>query len=390
MDACFKSATVGRGYFKSATASRFWHPRNRAVSTYVLPWLRLALLAMAVLGSSKAGAQVSAADKAAAEILFDRGLRLMQESKFQEACSELERSQAIEEGIGTMLYLADCYEHIGRTASAWAMFRDAASTAKANGQSDRAEVGADRAEKLESRLTSLSIRVAHPVQGLSVFRNGQLLPPSLYGVPIPVDPGDQHVTARAEGYLPFETTVTLQGEQKHFAVDLPSLQADPRTGPHTGQQVGQQLGQVGQIGQVPDTGLNMESPAPGSSIQPGSPGAHPSVEGDLMWHETLALTFGAIGLVGVGVGTYFGARAIWKNNVADEQCPAGRCPDDRALGFDKAAHSAALLSTVFWIGGAAFLLGGVGFYFTGPEGEPRSLALHPRPGGLELHLEGAL
>lgn len=346
-------------------------------------WLRLVFmlsLMMAVGWPSEGNAQVSAADKVAAEMLFDRGLRLMQEGEFHEACSELERSQAIEAGIGTMLYLADCYERIGRTASAWAMFREAASTAKAKEQLDRAEVGAERAKQLEPRLTSLSIHVARPVPGISVFRNGQLLPASLYGIAVPVDPGEQRIEARAKDYVPFATTVTLQGDGKHLNVDLPQLRAKPKSEPLA-------------VGSA--THPEAESLAAGAGAHPLPLNAHPSArpagaDSDPMWHETLALTLGAIGLVGVGTGTYFGARAIWKNNAAEEQCPDRLCQSDKAIAFDDAARSAARLSTLCWIGGAAFLLGGVAIYLIDSEGQPRSVALRPRPDGLELSLGGVL
>ena len=60
----------------------------------------------------------SAADKAAAEGLFDQGRASMQEGDFAKACGLLERSQHIDPGVGTLLYLAECYEKSGRTASA--------------------------------------------------------------------------------------------------------------------------------------------------------------------------------------------------------------------------------------------------------------------------------
>ena len=107
-----------------------------------------------------ASAQGTAADKALAESLFDRGLTLMRQGQFAEACAQLEQSEAIERGIGTMLYLGECYEKLGRTASAWATFREAASAARAEGQTDRAKAGNTRADRLEPLLSKLSVNVA--------------------------------------------------------------------------------------------------------------------------------------------------------------------------------------------------------------------------------------
>src|SRR4249919_971457 len=90
------------------------HPRTQRWLLVCAVWL--------ALSPSLAGAQTSASDKAMAEHLFDRGLALMRQGQFSEACTQLEQSEAIERGIGTLLYLAECYEKLGRTASAWAMF----------------------------------------------------------------------------------------------------------------------------------------------------------------------------------------------------------------------------------------------------------------------------
>src|SRR4051794_20217691 len=67
----------------------------------------------------------STSDKVAAESLFDQGRDAMRKSDFARACGLLERSQKLDPAVGTLLYLGECYERSGRTASAWATFREA-------------------------------------------------------------------------------------------------------------------------------------------------------------------------------------------------------------------------------------------------------------------------
>ena len=163
--------------------------------TKLASWIAACALALI---TAAAHAQQSPSNKIAAEALFDRGLALMQQGKLAEACAQLEESQALESGIGTMLYLAECYERLGRVASAWALFREASSAARAEGQNDRAQAGATRAAALEPRSPKLSVNVAATarVPGLEVARNGQPVAGSLYGVPVPIDPGPHHIDAR--------------------------------------------------------------------------------------------------------------------------------------------------------------------------------------------------
>src|SRR5687768_6154338 len=79
-------------------------------------------------------------DKATAEALFAEGRRLMSSGDFKTACPKFAASQKLDPGLGTSLNLADCYEKSGKTASAWAEFRDAAAAAHRVGSKDREQV----------------------------------------------------------------------------------------------------------------------------------------------------------------------------------------------------------------------------------------------------------
>ena len=83
-----------------------------------------------LLGSNSAAAEVSSSQRATAEALFQQAAQLMDQKRFSEACEKFAASQELDSGLGTMLYLADCYEQAGRTASAWALFREAEDAAR--------------------------------------------------------------------------------------------------------------------------------------------------------------------------------------------------------------------------------------------------------------------
>jgi hypothetical protein len=75
---------------------------------------------LAVLSIAPAArAQSSAEDHAAADALYEEAGNLMKAGRFVDACPKLEASQRLDPGIGTTMRLGYCYEHVGRTASAW-------------------------------------------------------------------------------------------------------------------------------------------------------------------------------------------------------------------------------------------------------------------------------
>jgi serine/threonine-protein kinase len=309
-----------------------------------------------------------------AEMLFDRGLSLMRQGQYAEACDELERSQAVDAGIGTMLYLAECYEKLGRTASAWALFREAASAARNEGQTERAKQGTARADRLEPVLSKLTINVPSPVTGLQVLRNGQPVSSSVYGTAVPMDPGEQRFEARAPGYVPWIVTVNLPGNGASLSVDVPALTplpASPAPQP---------------------SAATPPAPAPATPSTPSTreltaptPPRHSSVQGPV------GLVLGGVGIVGVGIGSIFGARAISKNNAADDACPGGHCPaGSQGKQLDDQAHDAATLANVFVIGGAVLLVGGAVLYFTRPKEHSVDVALRSNGTSASLVVGGAL
>lgn len=349
---------------KSANAG-WWHAHALALAVTVL--------AVTTAASPRAAAQ--GADKAVAEALFDRGLTLMRQGKFAEACGQLEQSQAIERGIGTLLYLAECYEKLGKTASAWATFREAASAARAENQADRARAGAARADRLEPLLSRLTIHVTETAlsaaPGLTVRRNGQVLPQGAFGVALPADPGVQQIEASAPGHLPWSASVTLPGNGGSLSVDVPELALAPVAAPQP----------------------MAATPPPAGELTPG-PAAAPAADlaftppahDTPSWQRPLGIVLGGAGVVAIGVGAFFGARAISKNNDLENACPRTECASaNRPL--QSSADSAATLSTAFWIGGAALLGAGAVVFFTAPSA-PVEASVQAFGNGAQLRLHG--
>ena len=89
-------------------------------------------------------------DKAAAQALFDEAIKLIGSRSYGEACPKLEESERLDPAMGTRFQLAQCYEAVGRTASAWAGFLELADLARAAGQEAREKTARQRAAEEEA------------------------------------------------------------------------------------------------------------------------------------------------------------------------------------------------------------------------------------------------
>lgn len=296
-------------------------------------------------------------DKAAAEALFDQGVRLMKQNSFTDACPKLEESERIDPAVGTLLYLGECYERVGRTASAWATFREAASLANNMGQADRGRVASSRAQEIEPRLSRLSIELAPDVariSGVVVKRGALRVEPSLYGTPLPVDPGEYTIEVSAPGYETWSTPIRVEGGGGSANVRVPGLVKRPEAA-------------TPPPAQTP-SGKPVDLTVPPPAAAPVTPG--------LTSGQTLGLVAGGVGVIGLGLGTYFGVRAIGKNSDAEGHCDDNLCSQQGLDLTDKAKKDATASNIAFVAGGALVAVGAVVFLSSGSSGSEQ-LALTP-------------
>ena len=336
---------------------------------------------LVAFGSAHAAAQATASDKASAEALFDAALKAMKEGRFAEACPKLENSQRIDPGVGTLLYLAECYEKVGRTASAWATFREAASEAEASGQIKRAKAARERIAKLEPQLAYLTIEVAESTRtlpGLKVRRDGADTGLGIIGQAVPQDPGTVKVDVSAPDHESFSVTIRVQ-PGAHQTVLIPSLAA-AESGPP-----GAAVAPVVTEQQPPAQKPAQQQPQPPPPPPPEEP-SHPGTT-----QRIVGVAVGGVGLVGIGLGTYFGLNAINKDKKADEKCSPTICQEPADFDNADTAKKSATASTVSFIAGGALVAGGVLLYVLAPS-KPSSVSLAPvvAPGYAGLSVGGRL
>lgn len=322
--------------------------------------LRVATLLLWLLGASPAAAQSSAAQRATAEAIFEQAAQLMDERRFSEACEKFAASQELDPALGTLLYLADCYDRAGRSASAWALFREVAERARRAEQPDRQRIAQERAVALESQLSRLELRVptARQVPGLALFSGGAPVPRASWNAILPVDPGSLRIEARAPGKKPWSTEVKIPAGPSRQVVEVPNLEAVP------------------------------------AARAPALTAAPPPLERPASAQRISGLIIGGLGVGALAVGGFFGYRAYAKNQDSKGDCradsPNACTPAGTALR--EQAADAAKISTVVMVGGAVLVASGVTLAVTAPSAAPDKLAENGRArqlgAGWQLDLRG--
>jgi hypothetical protein len=342
------------------------------VTVWVTVWVLVAVTGR----GSIAFAQGSSGDKAAADALFDEGKKLLAAGDAAHACPKFETSLKLFDQLGTRLNLADCYEKAGRTASAWAEFREAASLADKRGDR-RSKFARDRAAALQPRLVKLAIIVppASRLPGLAVRRDGVAVPAELFDTPVPVDPGKYTVDAAASGYQGWSTTVDAATPGAELKVEVPKLAVVPRE-------------PAPEVPRVVDQKLPKITPAGDIKVEPSvkaSDEDQPVDSGARRRRHLVSYAVGGAGVVALGIGVVLGLEAKHKWDQAGSHCAGSVC-DATGASIDSDARSLGNTGTIVGGIGLAAAATAVVLYLTAPPAravaEHTSFQLLPRSGGV--------
>lgn len=314
------------------------------------------LVALAAIGAAGGARADDASTVAAATVLFDEGVKLMDSGRATEACPKLARSQALAPSGGTLLALADCYEKTGRTSTAWVTFREVASRAASAGKKEAEASALARAARLEPLIPRLTITVppATRTSGLEVKRDGVVVKDVELGLPVPADPGPHEITATAPHMKPFKKTVTLRAKE---TVDF----AIPALAPETADMAGAGAA---------------TSPAAGETTEP----PHEN-EANGGTQRAFGLGIAGVGVASLVVGGVFGLLAKSKNDEALEakNCPTSTQCTAEGISLTESAKSRALVSTILVVVGGAAVVGGGILFFTAPKQKSGLASLRVTP-----------
>ena len=173
-------------------------------------------------------------------------------------------------------------------------------------------------------------------------RNGERLGGVLWNNPTPIDPGTYTIEASAPGKKKWSTLATVGPDGAAVTVAIPALED----------------------GDLPSASAPPYAHAAARETAPSSPG--PSRSERSRMERTIALGVGGAGVVGIGIGSFFGLRSIAKHSDYEKLCSGGVCEPPAGPIHDDAV-AAGNASTVAFLVGGALVAGGVVLWFVAPQ-----------------------
>jgi hypothetical protein len=309
-----------------------------------------ALLFLAPLGARADEAARGASANGEADALFEQARALMVHGDYAEACPKLEKSDALDPGIGTELNLARCYDLAGKPALASAMYQRVIDATVVAGQTERENAARRLQAALAPRIAYATIAPAPEaaaLRGLEVRCDGALADRSARGTPL--DPGVHVFEAAAPGHIPWRSQITIQREGQRVALMVPPL--EPRAPERT---------------DAPSAGPSSAGPIPVNADALRPP---PSAS---LHRPMAAVAFGAAA-VAAGVGVYFGARKLSLASEAYAHCGAAGC-DPEGVSASRDSIPVGNAATASFVVSGALLAASAVLWLTAPRSAPARIS----------------
>jgi tetratricopeptide (TPR) repeat protein len=195
---------------------------------------------MGCVGSASAATDE---ERATARSLANQGIAAFKAKRFGEAADLFQRAESLVHSPVHLLYLGRSYASIGKLVRAQEAFLRAtreelppnspAAFAKAVDEAG-IELDAIKPSLAQLTITVTGVDADHPAE---VSVDGETIPAVMVGVPVPMDPGQHRVEAKAVGYLPAWRKISLaEGQSERLSLDLapdpnaPPESEDPKDG----------------------------------------------------------------------------------------------------------------------------------------------------------------
>ncbi|HHH27045.1 MAG TPA: hypothetical protein ENK57_01680 [Polyangiaceae bacterium] len=171
---------------------------------------------------------------AAARALFNEGIELEKEDRWDAALDKFEKVAAVKMTPQVRFHIALCHEKLGRLVDALNGFELAEQEARAAGDRARDVLrnAPKRAEALRARVAHVVIHVVGKVRTSKITIDGKEVALALVDSSIPVDPGDHLVEVRRDGTVIHSEELSLdEAEQTELTLEINDPEPPPKPDP---------------------------------------------------------------------------------------------------------------------------------------------------------------
>jgi hypothetical protein len=347
------------------------------------PAILIVALLCLILAAPAGAAEPTAAEIAVARRLYAEAVQLEEAGKWAEAEKKLREAIAIKETPGLRFHVAVAQEKQGKLVEALVDYDRAHEMIERGSRAPDVEqlLGPAR-ESVRGRIPALTVNAPPTVRDAALSIDDKQVAQTLFGQPIPLNPGRHTVRVEAPGHDAFETELTLaESEKKTLEPELA-----PNDAPAAG-------GGSMDATTTADVGAGADEPATGGSST-----------------KTIVLIGGAAFTVvalatGIGFTVYKGRRQEEVDQaqavVDGDQANPGKCPSSNSATQDACdalpdlidqRDQASTFATVGFIAAGVGAVATVATYFLWnpePERSTARFGVAPIPGGAALGVSGS-
>jgi hypothetical protein len=299
----------------------------------------VALLALASASQRAAaddGSTTSIRRPSKADELFSRGKERLAVNDYAAACPLLAESYQLDPATGSMLALAICHERQGKLGSALRDYQEVVTRSRAENRPDREQAAQAQILALHSKVSTLTLLIAHKPPDLAIRVNDLPLAKDELGRPLPMDGGFVVIEVEAKDRATWTKHVTLADSGDALTVTIPSLGEAPAALPVL--------------------------PPPVVHTAPASPKPHKKAR--FSASEVAGITMMSASAIGAAVAIGYTVKALHKNSESEDKCAGDLCtPAGREARLD--ARKAGDVATIAVIATTAVASAGLITFLVG-------------------------
>jgi len=257
---------------------------------------------------------------------FKQGTSLYGAKRYALALEQFKKSYDIVPSPNSGLYVARCHVEMGQNKEAFAQFKKVIAEAEARAKTEPKYIptrdsAKGEMDELLAKIATITVNVSGAVEGTSLKVGGMILPKEEWGKLLPVDPGPVEVTLETPGKPPTVQRIEVKKGARETVNIAPTADT---------------------VVQPPPPPPVVESSSGPSAMLP------------------LAITFGGIGVIGMGVFGVAGGMSLGTFSELEDACPTGTCPASQNETIDRGQREQ-LIANIGLVVGAVGLAAGATF-----------------------------